>query len=156
MAKFKYKWERDVWRAIGRRPMASAVHSVKGKRDAAALSPALRKIFLERDEARGWKEIARVVGMHPDSIRRIYNRNPSGLGLRQIIYKEVIKEVVEGKPTYRPGRRFVASPGSLVALRPALWSYAEGGEARRLKARQYAPQRGRGTGGAFVKRSASR
>jgi hypothetical protein len=60
--------------------------------------------------------------------------------------------VIEGKVTYRPGRRFVANGGASVNLRPELWSYAEGGEARRQEARQFAPKRKHSTGAPFVKR----
>jgi len=77
-----------------------------------------RELKLSGDDVvRGWKGIARVLGLHERNVRRAYKEDPE---FRAYIHKT--------------GGTWWANPGELWNLRAAVLNRREGGEARRVKA----------------------
>jgi hypothetical protein len=135
---FMYKWERD-WFA----PAASVVAAAETERVVEKpLDRQLQKIF-DCERARGWKEIALVLGMHPVNVQRFYKKNASTFMSAQVVYTcdecgEPDSAVVVGAAPciHKTGGRFWASPGELLNLIPEVNSRREGGPGRRVAARR--------------------
>jgi hypothetical protein len=113
-----YKWERLLLKEVGTPvPVDAKTHRT------------IKRIFERDDMAKGWKDIAFVLGVHERNARLAYKDDPD---CRRYIHKT--------------GGRYWAEPGGLLNLRANVLTRREGGVARR----HCAATRKRGVRGRFA------
>lgn len=127
----RYKWEREFLASMSKDSRGEAATPMSAvERRALVRRQEICAAIIERDVAKGWKEMAFFLGMDESNLRAAYRDEPH---VRQAIHKT--------------GGRYWAHPGMLMNLEGTLANRREGGEARR----KFARSRVRGDKGKFVR-----